>query len=174
MEIRLDQLGDPRFIWRETIEFAPDELAHDDLLDIGPIDCRGSIDVTTSGFVLRLTLAYEQTLSCVRCLGEIHSEVTPEIDFLIGIQSAEGAAEVEDEVNLEREDLGVLMLGTPLLDTRPLVVDQVQLGLPMKPLCKTDCAGLCGSCGSDLNQGACHCDAEVDPRWAALKGLAKG
>ncbi len=174
MEIRLDQLGEPRFIWRETLELAPDELAHDDLLDIGPIDCRGSLDATHSGFVLRLSLRYEQALSCVRCLGEIRSEVRPELDFLIEFQSAEEGGEMEEEVSLEREDLGVLMMSTPLLDTRPLVVEQVQLGLPMKPLCKKDCAGLCGRCGSDLNQGPCDCEAEVDPRWAALKGLSKG
>ena len=174
MEIRLDQLGDPRFIWRETLELTPDELAHEDLLDIGPIDCRGSIDTTLSGFVLRLNLRYEQTLSCVRCLGEIQSEVNPELDFLLESQSADEDGEIEEEVGLEREDLGVLMLSTPLLDTRPLVVEQVQLGLPMKSLCKKNCAGLCGSCGSDLNKGPCDCEAEVDPRWAALKGLSKG
>ena len=155
MEIRLDQLGEPRFTWRETIELTPDELAHDDLLSLGSIDCRGSIDVTTSGFVFRLALAYEQTLSCVRCLTDIRSRETPELDLLRGLREEEDDAGEETEIGLEREDLGALMLRTPVLDTKPLVVEQAQLGLPMKPLCKRDCAGLCGSCGSALNQGAC-------------------
>ena len=172
MEIRLDQLDTPRFIWRETVEFTQDESTHDDLLDIGPIDCRGEIHTTTSGYVLRLDLEYEQAVSCVRCLGAIRSSVKNEVDLLLGIRpEGQNASQTEDE--LDREDLGVVMLPTPVLDTRPLVVEHVQLGVPMKPLCKEDCAGLCGQCGADLNQGPCSCKAEVDPRWAALKGLAK-
>ncbi len=171
MEIRLDQLGDSRFVWRENIELAPDELASDDLLNIGIIECSGTVDVTASGFVVRIIVEYGQTLSCVRCLGEIKLDLNPEIGLLVGIESEQ--QHNEDEIGLVLEDLGVLMLRTPLLDTRSLVVEQVQLGLPMKPMCKKDCAGLCRQCGSDLNQGACECGAEVDPRWAGLKGLAK-
>ena len=43
------------------------------------------------------------------------------------------------------------------------------MALPMKPLCREDCAGLCPACGHNLNQGQCECPvAETDPRWAAL------
>ena len=46
------------------------------------------------------------------------------------------------------------------------------MALPMKPLCKPDCKGLCPSCGKDLNLGACGCTHEtIDPRWEALKAL---
>jgi uncharacterized protein len=44
--------------------------------------------------------------------------------------------------------------------------------MPMKPLCKEDCAGLCTVCGKDLNQGKCVCtQEETDPRWAELLKL---
>ena len=43
---------------------------------------------------------------------------------------------------------------------------------PMKPLCQPGCLGLCPTCGEDLNQGACSCQAATtDPRWAPLKQL---
>ena len=44
--------------------------------------------------------------------------------------------------------------------------------LPMKPLCKSDCKGLCDHCGLNLNNGDCTCSDAVDPRWAVLTGLA--
>lgn len=172
MEIRLDQLNDPHFVWREQLELTQDEPAHDDLLAIGPMDCRGVIDTTPFGFVLRLKLSYSRTLSCVRCLGEISSDVDQELDFLIDL-SLDSKERAEEETELDRDDLGVISLSEPVLDTRPVVIEQAQLAIPMKPLCKKDCAGLCGQCGSDLNEGACGCDAEVDPRWSALKGLVK-
>ena len=49
---------------------------------------------------------------------------------------------------------------------------QQQLNIPMKPLCRPDCKGLCAQCGADLNLGACACTPpKSDPRWAALSAL---
>ena len=45
------------------------------------------------------------------------------------------------------------------------------LALPMQPLCRPDCLGLCPRCGRDLNQGACSCQPEADERWSALREL---
>jgi uncharacterized protein len=43
----------------------------------------------------------------------------------------------------------------------------------IQPLCRPDCAGLCPTCGADLNQGPCQCGtAAVDERWSGLAGLA--
>ena len=50
--------------------------------------------------------------------------------------------------------------------------EAVVLALPLAPLCRPDCAGLCPTCGADLNAGECSCPrGEVDPRWAALDAL---
>ena len=55
------------------------------------------------------------------------------------------------------------------LDLRPIARELVLLDAPLTPLCREDCAGLCPTCGKDLNQGACECAAPpADPRWAAL------
>jgi uncharacterized protein len=68
------------------------------------------------------------------------------------------------------------------LDTYPLVQDRIDLelvareaillDLPLAPLCREECAGLCPTCGADLNEGACECvPVAADPRWAALDAL---
>ncbi len=57
------------------------------------------------------------------------------------------------------------------LDLGPLVRDAVVLELPMAPLCRPDCAGLCPRCGANLNEGDCGCVAPRDPRWANLDVL---
>jgi uncharacterized protein len=44
--------------------------------------------------------------------------------------------------------------------------------LPMQPLCRPDCKGLCPRCGKDLNQGACACVPQEDARWSSLRQLA--
>jgi uncharacterized protein len=57
------------------------------------------------------------------------------------------------------------------IDLAPLVRDAVVLELPMAPLCKEDCAGLCPQCGANRNEGDCGCVAPRDPRWANLDVL---
>ncbi len=53
-----------------------------------------------------------------------------------------------------------------------MVQEQCYLTLPMKPLCRTDCQGLCSMCGTNLNAERCSCEPRwVDPRLAALQAL---
>lgn len=58
-----------------------------------------------------------------------------------------------------------------VLDLAPLVTDAVLLELPLAPLCREDCAGLCPWCGNDRNLEPCACVAPRDPRWANLDVL---
>ena len=52
--------------------------------------------------------------------------------------------------------------------------EQFVLSLPMKPLCRHECKGLCAVCGTNLNRGACDCKRDwEDPRLAPLKALKK-
>lgn len=57
------------------------------------------------------------------------------------------------------------------LDLRPMVRDAVVLELPLAPLCRADCRGLCPQCGADLNEETCQCEPPRDPRWANLDVL---
>ncbi len=57
------------------------------------------------------------------------------------------------------------------LDLGPLVREAIVLELPLAPLCRADCRGLCPSCGADRNEEECRCVAPVDPRWAILSLL---
>ena len=53
-----------------------------------------------------------------------------------------------------------------------MVRDALLLDLPLVPLCRSDCAGLCPTCGANHNAVACDCATdEPDPRWAALRSL---
>jgi uncharacterized protein len=51
------------------------------------------------------------------------------------------------------------------------VRDAIVLELPMAPLCRDDCRGLCPQCGADRNEADCGCVAPADPRWANLDVL---
>lgn len=58
------------------------------------------------------------------------------------------------------------------VDFEPLAREVVLLELPLAPLCREDCLGLCARCGADLNEGPCGCvPDDRDARWAALDVL---
>ena len=49
------------------------------------------------------------------------------------------------------------------------ILEQIELAMPMKFVCREDCRGLCYKCGADLNEGACLCkNEEIDSRMSAL------
>ena len=60
------------------------------------------------------------------------------------------------------------------LDLSEAVRQYSSLGIPMKPVCGDDCAGLCPACGVNLNEGACVCGASsTDSLWGPLIQLEK-
>ncbi|HEY6146875.1 MAG TPA: DUF177 domain-containing protein, partial [Thermoanaerobaculia bacterium] len=78
------------------------------------------------------------------------------------------------ERELDKDDLDVYFYDEPEVSVAPIVEERIQMAVPMKPLCREDCLGLCPTCGKDLNQGPCNCrDEAIDPRWEALSKLKK-
>ena len=108
-------------------------------------------------------------LPCSRCLEPFVLPVATDFDLRY-VPRAENTGEGEEEV--EEDDLSTAFYDNDEIDLRHLVMEQFQLVLPMKPLCKEDCKGLCPTCGTNLNTGTCDCHAQwSDPRFDALKQL---
>ncbi|HEU4758667.1 MAG TPA: DUF177 domain-containing protein [Dehalococcoidia bacterium] len=105
---------------------------------------------------------------CSRCLADVsvpisidfQEEYIPVVDIMTGAR-----------VHLpESED--VFRIGPDFfLDLREALRQYTLMGGPAKPLCRPDCAGLCPTCGADLNNGPCACPQQPDQRWQALAGL---
>jgi uncharacterized protein len=169
MQIWLDQVRDEPFNWDETQSVSKEALNRPELLDLGPVSWRGQVIYADPGYFLRARLSYEQTLSCNRCLKPIVEHAKSDVELMILV---EPGPEAEGEHALHEQDLGILYLQDELLETDPILIEQLQLNIPMKPLCREDCQGLCPVCGADRNAGACTCEeSSPDPRWAALAEL---
>jgi uncharacterized protein len=82
------------------------------------------------------------------------------------------ASTTDEEREVEEDDLETSYYTDDQIDLSELMREQFYLALPMKPLCREDCKGLCAQCGTNLNTGTCDC-APVweDPRLAALKAF---
>jgi DUF177 domain-containing protein len=80
---------------------------------------------------------------------------------------------VDERFVLERapDDEETYLIEGDVADLAPLAHDAILLDLPLAPLCREDCRGLCPQCGVDRNEDACACRAPLDPRWATLDEL---
>ncbi|HKD99218.1 MAG TPA: DUF177 domain-containing protein [Micromonosporaceae bacterium] len=101
---------------------------------------------------------------CGRCLRPISDAISVEIAELYAYEhSATDETTEEDEVGRVQDDL---------IDLEPVVRDALVLALPVNPVCRPDCPGLCPECGEAWDElPAGHGHEQLDPRWAALTKL---
>ncbi|MGH9257837.1 MAG: YceD family protein [Vicinamibacterales bacterium] len=113
----------------------------------------------------------ELELACSRCVEAYRLPVSAPFDLRY-LPASAAIADAEHE--MDDEDLETSYYRDDQIDLSELLREQFYLALPMKPLCREDCRGLCPQCGINLNTGACDC-APVweDSRLAALKGLGR-
>jgi uncharacterized protein len=115
----------------------------------------------------RLTATLE--LPCSRCLEPFEVPVDAALDNVF-LPAAENTGEGEQEVG--EGDLGVSFYRDDVIDLGEVMREQFFLALPMKPLCRESCQGLCPVCGVNRNHGTCAGHPEwVDPRLEPLRKL---
>ncbi len=169
MRIWLDQVREEPYNWDETQSVSLESLERPELISLGPVRWRGQVVFADPGYYLKARLSYDQALSCNRCLKPIVEHMEPDIELMIEVNRPSAAG---GEHELKEDDLGVMVIEEEILDTDPILIEQLQLNVPMKPLCREDCQGLCPVCGADRNEDGCTCgESKVDPRWATLAAL---
>ena len=129
-----------------------------------PVEFDIRLEAVVEGVLVTGAARAELAGECVRCLEQIHSEITGDFQELFVY---------DDEDHRNSEDEETSRLEGDLLDLEPLVRDAVVLMLPFQPLCRDDCPGLCIECGARLADDPGHQhDEPLDPRWAKLSGLS--
>lgn len=109
--------------------------------------------------------------TCSRCVGEFSKVLSVGFDLQYLTQPKFTGTE---EIELRYEDMDVGFYDGVSLDIDLVVLEQIELALPMKFVCREDCRGLCPICGANLNQAACRCtEGEPDSRMAALLDFKK-
>jgi uncharacterized protein len=109
-------------------------------------------------------------LQCGRCLDPLEARVEPAVDLQLVPQPSGRQSQVE----LGRDDLEVDFYQGDVLDVGALLRSETDLALPMKPLCRPDCRGLCPVCGGNRNVTECRCETRgIDPRLAPLEALRR-
>ena len=157
-----------------TREYDLDEPGYeidDGVEAVSPLRGKVKLTRTNRGILADARLATDIRQECSRCLEEVVAPVDvhiveeyyPTVDLRTGqpLQAPEGGT-------------GFMMTEAHEVDLTEPVRQSVLLEMPMKTLCRPDCAGLCPHCGKNLTEGPCSCvDEPADPRLAALADWLK-
>jgi uncharacterized protein len=136
----------------------------------GELTFKGEARLAGDGMRLTGHLHGDIAPACARCLEAIPMAVDKDLDLLYQPESVLGESA---EVEIHAPDTDVGFFSDPGVDVAEVAREQVLLALPMQPLCRPDCRGLCPRCGTNLNSGTCSCPPPADDRWSALKSLRK-
>ena len=115
----------------------------------GPLEYDLAVEVASRELIVRGRLSLPIELVCSRCVKTYGVELrVPRYTFTRPVT--------------ERE----------IIDLTESVREDIIIALPLKPLCRTECKGLCPRCGRDRNLERCSCPSSIgDVRWGALEGL---
>jgi uncharacterized protein len=116
---------------------------------------------TPQGFLLQGEFIAEINLDCVRCLDEFSQHLKWSVTDLYAF----------DRRNITES--GLLVPEDGYIDLEPLLREYALLEIPISPVCKPDCKGLCPVCGENLNRTDCGHHPEPDSPFAVLKDLLK-
>ena len=153
----------------EGLDLDIEESIETDIV-LSPASARLRIDKAGAEVMVTGDLRAEIKLTCSRCLKEFNRNLTVPVNVVY-----HSIEELKDEAHLNEvksEELDLDFYSGEELDLLDLVKEQVELNIPMKPLCDDACKGICPKCGTDLNIKSCTCSVkDIDPRFEPLKKL---
>ena len=141
-------------------EFEQIQIADD--LDLHHFQGTALIGRTPQGLILRGKFKAETLLECMRCLSPFEQAIQWEMTELYAFKKKSVS------------ESGLLLPEDAQIDLAPIMREYALLEIPIKPICKPDCKGLCPECGEDLNLADCgHRRLAEESPFSALKDLLK-
>lgn len=125
------------------------------------------LEAVHEGILVSGTVAVDVNGECGRCLDLIEYDLEVNLQELFiyadrAVSDADAGDDDEEQLTVEDD----------VVDLEPALRDAVVTALPFQPVCREDCPGLCSQCGVRLADHPDHWHEVLDPRWAALQGLA--
>ncbi|GAA3000197.1 hypothetical protein Sfulv_44410 [Streptomyces fulvorobeus] len=157
---------------------APKDLGIDGVIGVpegAPLALKLRLESVMEGVLVTGTARATAEAECVRCLEPVSREVSADFQEMFSYPDADdrSRSRTAEPVDDAEDDEDRFFLEDGLFDLESVLRDAVVLALPLQPVCKETCSGLCSECGIRLDENPGHHHDAVDIRWAALQGLAE-
>jgi uncharacterized protein len=175
MKIQLDQIPETGLELsfsgdQDILSDAAAKVSFPNPIKIDP-KVKGSLTLTVPGsdILVRGAIVVSVRSICSRCLREYDFDRDLNFDLLLKPRDPETPLEQE----YEQGEASTFFVENNEFDPGDMIVQEIALELPMKPICAEDCPGLCPKCGALKGSAECLCPPEQhrDSRWNVLAGL---
>jgi uncharacterized protein len=131
-----------------------------------PLSAHINIKRAGERYILEGEISGGLRLRCDRCIETFHFDLRTE--FRLFLMPYPG--ETKEEIELGKDDMSVVFISEDEIELDDIIRSEIYLAIPMKVLCKEDCAGLCPVCGRNLNIERCDCKRQTGhPAFLKLK-----
>ena len=141
-----------------------------------PIHVNGQFDSIIDGLIFTGTFTAPVTAVCARYDRDLSGDWSEQVTAFFPYEDADAGKTKNEDVEIiageeESGDTYPLIDNGAFANIEPLLRDTFVSALPLNPLCKPDCKGLCPQCGLDLNESPEHVHEVTDLRFADLEAL---
>jgi uncharacterized metal-binding protein YceD (DUF177 family) len=159
--------------YRGQYDVSVSELNREEATSAGDVKIEANVrkgDSETE-YIADGTSTFTADLNCSRCAEPFPFANTS--TFHVRFRPRPQVTREGEEIEItDKEELDVEFYSARTIPLRDLALEQVQLSLPMKPLCEESCLGLCPQCGANRSREKCSCETSIaDERWGALKDI---
>ena len=146
--------------YKREFPFEFEQIQISDDLDLYHFEGEATIGRTPQGLIVQADFSADMGLECVRCLNDFEYSLIWNFTELYAF----------NKKSVSESDL--VLPDDAHIDLQPLIREFALLEVPIKPICKPNCKGLCAECGEDLNLTDCgHKDIAEESPFSALKDL---
>ncbi|HIE09853.1 MAG TPA: DUF177 domain-containing protein, partial [Armatimonadetes bacterium] len=153
----------------QVVHLVEEPLPSEGLVGKAVSKARGVLTIVNTGRHLAVEgkVSVDFEFTCSRCLKRFSRTVEVRVEERFPLALSRATQEQLDDCL----DGLTPIWQDEVLDVGELVRQYIELALPMAPLCRSDCKGICPTCGKDLNEGPCGCERLVDARLSQLRAI---
>jgi uncharacterized protein len=172
MFLDINEIGPDGITFQHELEIDGLEGRAGERIAVVQAGISGTARKGSRGVDLKARLEARLEVACSRCLEPFESAISIGFDLTLVPDAVEFVGTGEEPFDAKAALLFYTTEGKASL--RDIAEEQIYLNLPLKPVCKAGCKGLCPGCGANRNQTDCSCEfEEIDPRLAPLLELKK-
>lgn len=165
MLIDVDRIPEEGIKISKDFEFFSEDLVEESAVFLKPVHVEASVKKLGEELVIKGQITATLNFVCCRCLTPYEFAVDSKFDLVYLPEELEVAKE-----QLEQDDMNRLFYYKRHLDFKEVILEQLNLTFPLRPLCSEECQGICPVCGKLIREGQCSCtEKESNSRLDKLK-----
>ena len=165
MIVDLDRIPEKGLEVSKEFEVDNDELVEENSVFLKPVHAEFKLKKIGEEIFIKGKISTALSFICSRCLCPFEYVVDSNFDLIYLPEELDDADE-----SLDKEDLDRFFYHSRKIDLKDVILEQLNLTFPLRPLCSEDCQGICPVCGKIIKTGECSCITEnLDSRLEKLK-----